>query len=193
LELQLQIPIGHYRVDFLVNKHLVVEIDGAAYHSSLEAVEKDRIRDEYFIKSGYVVLRVPAKIVFNSHREAVQRVRCAVSNLAHERSIRAQESDNKELHAYVEHRAAEPAKKRKEIEDWVGEDPRNKELHEISLAQLKSVLNQKSYDEEVEAYVEPRAAELAKQRKKIEDWVAEDPRNKELYEISLAQLKSVLK
>jgi very-short-patch-repair endonuclease len=92
LELQLQVPIQRYRVDFLAKKYLVIEIDGAAYHSSPDAVKKDRIRDEFLINSGYVVLRIPAKIVFNSPSEAVQRVRCAISNLAHELSIRAQEA-----------------------------------------------------------------------------------------------------
>jgi quercetin dioxygenase-like cupin family protein len=62
------------RVDFLANKHLVVEIDGAAYHSSAEAVENDRIRDEYLIENGYVILRIPAKVVFNSPGDAVERV-----------------------------------------------------------------------------------------------------------------------
>lgn len=39
LKLQMQIPVSHYRLDFLVDKRLIVEIDGAAYHSSPEAVE----------------------------------------------------------------------------------------------------------------------------------------------------------
>lgn len=91
LELKLQVPIYRYRVDFLANEYLVVEIDGAAYHSSPEAVEKDRIRDAFLTHKGYAVLRIPAKVVFNSPSEAVERVRCAISNLAHERNIRAEE------------------------------------------------------------------------------------------------------
>ncbi|MDO9711033.1 endonuclease domain-containing protein [Paracraurococcus lichenis] len=79
LSLNLQVKIPPYRVDFLANEWLVIEIDGAAYHSSPEAVARDRSRDEYLRGKGYTTIRIPAKIVFNKPDEAVQRVRTAIS------------------------------------------------------------------------------------------------------------------
>ena len=37
LKLQMQVPVSDYRLDFLVDERLVIEVDGAAYHSSPEA------------------------------------------------------------------------------------------------------------------------------------------------------------
>lgn len=80
LRLDFQVEEGRYRVDFLANKWLVVEIDGAAWHSSPEAIERDKLRDQYFERLGYSVLRIPAKVVFYAPEEAVQRVRSALRN-----------------------------------------------------------------------------------------------------------------
>ncbi len=53
---QVQIP-GVGRVDFLVEGFLVVEIDGAAYHSDRQAFRRDRRRDNAAVIAGYTVLR----------------------------------------------------------------------------------------------------------------------------------------
>jgi len=66
-----------YRADFLIDERLVVEVDGAAYHSSSEAVERDRKRDSDFKREGYSVLRIPALVVFQNPKEAIRRVRSA--------------------------------------------------------------------------------------------------------------------
>lgn len=79
LKLDLQVQEGGYRVDFLANEWLVIEIDGAAYHSSEDAKERDRQRDSYFEYLGYSVLRVPAKIVFTDPEEAIRRVASALA------------------------------------------------------------------------------------------------------------------
>jgi very-short-patch-repair endonuclease len=80
LRLDLQVQEGRYRVDFLANEWLVIEIDGAAYHSSPEAIERDRVRDEYFEGLGYSVVRIPARVVFNTPRDGVERVRIALQH-----------------------------------------------------------------------------------------------------------------
>ncbi|RJE78619.1 endonuclease domain-containing protein [Paracoccus sp. JM45] len=72
-----------YRADFLVDDNLVVEIDGAAYHSSPEAVERDGLRNTAMRAEGYWVLRLPAKMVFNTPAEAikcVERARNRIQN-----------------------------------------------------------------------------------------------------------------
>ena len=78
LKLDLQAKIPPYRVDFLANDWLVIEIDGAAYHSSPEAIAKDRARDKDLQSGPYTVLRIPAKVVFTVPDEAVKRVRAAM-------------------------------------------------------------------------------------------------------------------
>ncbi|MBC2653602.1 endonuclease domain-containing protein [Novosphingobium aerophilum] len=78
VQLDFQVEEGRYRVDFLANKWLVIEIDGAAWHSSPEAIARDKVRDEYLESLGYTVLRIPAKIVFNHPSEAVERVQAAL-------------------------------------------------------------------------------------------------------------------
>lgn len=65
---------AQYRADFLIDEKLVVEIDGAAYHSSPEAVERDRQRDDDMRRDGYSILRIPAKVVFQDPADAVARV-----------------------------------------------------------------------------------------------------------------------
>lgn len=66
-----------YRADFLVDEKLVIEIDGAAFHSSPDAVARDKVRDENLRNEGYTVLRIAAKVVFNDPKEAVNRVELA--------------------------------------------------------------------------------------------------------------------
>lgn len=79
IELDMQTEYKPYRLDFLVNKWLVVEVDGAAWHSSAEAIERDGIRDQFFIAKGFSVLRIPAKVVFNTPTKAVEMVRAAIA------------------------------------------------------------------------------------------------------------------
>lgn len=79
LSLELQVKVPPYRADFLINGCLMVEIDGATYHSSPEAIKRDRERDEFMQARGYSVLRIPASVVFSNPSEAVNRVRSFVS------------------------------------------------------------------------------------------------------------------
>lgn len=75
LTLEMQVNVGRYRFDFLANGRQVIEIDGAAWHSSHEQIERDRIRDEYSVDQGYRVLRIPAKVVFNTPDKAISQVK----------------------------------------------------------------------------------------------------------------------
>lgn len=79
LSLNLQVKEPPYRVDFLANDWLVIEIDGAAFHSSPEAVANDQARDEFLRTKGYTVIRIPAKVVFNDSAVAVRRVWAAIA------------------------------------------------------------------------------------------------------------------
>lgn len=77
VKLQMQVPVSRYRLDFLVDKILVVEVDGAAYHSSPEAIEMDKKRDDFLRGEGFEILRIPAKITLQNPEEAIERVRRA--------------------------------------------------------------------------------------------------------------------
>lgn len=79
VRLDFQVEEGRYRTDFLINHWLVVEIDGAAYHSSPEAIARDQKRDLYFEGLGYSVLRIPARVVLNTPAEAIDKVRAALA------------------------------------------------------------------------------------------------------------------
>lgn len=74
IRLDMQIEVSPYRLDFVANRTHIIEIDGAAWHSSPEAIERDRIRDEYMIAKGYKVLRIPAKVVLYTPKEGLRRV-----------------------------------------------------------------------------------------------------------------------
>lgn len=73
-----QREILRYRVDFILDDWLIVEIDGAEWHSSPEAVERDRIRDAALRELDYSILRIPAKVVFQAPQTAITRVRSAL-------------------------------------------------------------------------------------------------------------------
>jgi very-short-patch-repair endonuclease len=64
LILHVQPRLGKFRVDFLVNEELVVEIDGHAFHGDKRSFEVDRLRDQELILRGLRVIRFPAKQVF---------------------------------------------------------------------------------------------------------------------------------
>ena len=78
LTLDMQVVMHPYRVDFLVNSWLIVEVDGAAHHSSPEAVASDQARDAFLLAKGYPTLRIPAKVVFSTPGDSVNRVRAAI-------------------------------------------------------------------------------------------------------------------
>jgi len=91
LKLQLQVPVSRYRLDFLVDKNLIVEIDGAAYHSSPDAVLRDRTRDAFLAGEGFEILRIPAKIVLHDPTETICRVRNARKVADENRAQKVQE------------------------------------------------------------------------------------------------------
>lgn len=59
-----------FRVDILISRSVVVEMDGFQYHRSKTAFQKDRERQNLFAANGYVVFRTFAKEVFDLERRA---------------------------------------------------------------------------------------------------------------------------
>lgn len=78
LRLDLQVEEGHYRADFMIDRWLVVEIDGAAWHSSDEAKASDSRRDAFFESLGYTVLRIAAKTALYQPSDTISAIKTAL-------------------------------------------------------------------------------------------------------------------
>lgn len=78
LRFAFQREILRYRVDFSLNDWLIVEIDGAEWHTSPDAVERDGIRDAALRELDYSILRIPAKTVVKTPATAIWQVKAAL-------------------------------------------------------------------------------------------------------------------
>ena len=97
LTLQMQVPVMNYRLDFLIDDGLIVEVDGAQWHSSPEAIDRDAERDKALAAKGYEILRIPAKVTLYNPEDAIKQVRQArsgwLARKAKARASRAQGAD----------------------------------------------------------------------------------------------------
>ena len=75
IKVELQAEKLKYRLDFLVNIHHGIEVDGAEYHSDAYDRSKDAFRDAELSRHGIKILRLPAKLVLNDTNEVIRRVR----------------------------------------------------------------------------------------------------------------------
>jgi very-short-patch-repair endonuclease len=83
LPLRPQVWIGRKRVDFLIGRRLVVEIDGAEYHIDPERFEADRTRDAELTAINYIVLRFSYNQVIHRWREVEAAILAAVAHGDH--------------------------------------------------------------------------------------------------------------
>ena len=67
LKHEMQVKIGRFRVDFLLNGKLVVETHGAEFHASQQAWEKDRERVLWLRSQGWDVIELTFKQVEDWH------------------------------------------------------------------------------------------------------------------------------
>lgn len=82
MDRQVVIP-GVGRVDFLIGDRLVVEIDGAEYHSSSNQFERDRARDAALGARGYRVLRFSYWQVMVRWAEVETALRASIARADH--------------------------------------------------------------------------------------------------------------
>lgn len=76
---QTQVRInGVGRVDFLLDGFLVVEIDGAAFHSDRKALRRDHRRNNATLLSGYVILRYGYEDVMFEQEAMLDQIRSAL-------------------------------------------------------------------------------------------------------------------
>jgi very-short-patch-repair endonuclease len=74
IQIRLQKRIEDFRVDFLLNDKVVIEIDGEAWHGSLEQKQRDAGRDSRLRVLGFSVLRFAAKRAFNQPLEIMEAI-----------------------------------------------------------------------------------------------------------------------
>jgi very-short-patch-repair endonuclease len=71
------------RVDFAYPEiRLIIELDGRAWHSTLEAFESDRMRDNHAQLAGWRVLRITYRMLKDNPQMVRDLVRRALSSAA---------------------------------------------------------------------------------------------------------------
>ena len=83
-----QVQIGDYRVDFLIGRRMVLEVDGLAYHGDRTQFRTDRERDRYLQSRGYLVLRFTADEVLWNWPWCEAEIMRFVRSRQHERPTR---------------------------------------------------------------------------------------------------------
>lgn len=71
-----QVVIGRYRVDLLVGKNVVVEIDGRGKYDDdpLRAVDDQRTREDWIREQGYLVVRVKTEEIDRNENAVLRRI-----------------------------------------------------------------------------------------------------------------------
>lgn len=78
---RLQVEIGGIgRVDMVLGKRLVIELDGWEHHKSREAFEADRKRDADLSRSGYRVLRFTYRRVLRDWQSVLDTIRSTLAD-----------------------------------------------------------------------------------------------------------------
>ena len=180
VELDLQVEHKPYRLDFCANKWLVIEIDGAAWHSSPEAVEHDRIRDEFFIAKGFSVVRIPAKIVFNTPKKAVEMVRAAIA-----RGRPSQKAAAPSTRVSVTHTLLNAAKS---VDKFVTDI----DAHVTKASAIQEAMRPSNQTFSSEKIVIDSALETAKRKVALEAQLAADPNLREHFDAAHAELEELL-
>ena len=91
LTVETQYGCSGYRIDFAVHHPtkpgqfaLAVEADGASYHSTLTARDRDRLRQEHLERLGWRFCRIWSTDWFKDHRREVERVLTAYEKAVNE-------------------------------------------------------------------------------------------------------------
>ena len=74
----LDIMVQHYALK-PVDDCLIIEIDGAAYHTGEQAIRRDTKRDKFIRSRGFHILRIPAKYPLYRTTATINKVRRAIS------------------------------------------------------------------------------------------------------------------
>ena len=83
---QVSIP-GVGRVDFLIGKRLVLEVDSVEHHLSRQNYQRDRVRDQKLVALGYLVVRVTWEQVMSGWEEVEDRILTIIRHRLHLRAL----------------------------------------------------------------------------------------------------------
>ena len=75
--------VGVGRVDFLIGKRLVIEVDGKAHHTGVERFHRDRDRDLELKARGYEVIRLTYAHVVHDWERASARIAAIIQRRQH--------------------------------------------------------------------------------------------------------------
>lgn len=68
-----QVPLGRYRVDFLINNYLVVEVDGYQ-HDKPSAKKYDFERNQTLSSKGYMIIRYKASDIYDNKSQIAKEI-----------------------------------------------------------------------------------------------------------------------
>lgn len=87
-ELEREVSIGKYRVDFLIRKQqVVIELYGFAYHNTKKKLTADAQRERFLQRQGYHVIRFTGSEVYKDAAKCVQEVIDFLHTLPKQREV----------------------------------------------------------------------------------------------------------
>lgn len=71
-----QYPIGPYYADFVhVESRMIIEIDGKAYHSTPEQIQRDQYRQQQLEDWGWTVIRFAGSQIYHDPVRSIYRAK----------------------------------------------------------------------------------------------------------------------
>lgn len=111
-EIESGVVIGPYKVDFLYETNIVIEIDGHEAHKTKEQRDKDYKRERYLQREGYVVVRFTGTEVFLDAASCAKDV-SAIHEVEFEKKYKAYKSGIDSANSPPIEQPAEPIKWRR--------------------------------------------------------------------------------
>jgi very-short-patch-repair endonuclease len=190
--LQMQVSVANYRLDFLIDKQLVVEVDGARWHSSPEAIERDTKRDRVLRSKGFEVLRIPAKTTLYNADEAIALVRRARSeSLARNAQARALRTREQGLEASEAHSKPQDGRAKTSISQLLASAETGLVRFSEGVDKFNEQLNQ--FNKRAEAWKQEDRERVQKQSeeklKRIQDELDADPELQIIYEKLISKME----
>ena len=74
VKLRFQYTIGPYRVDYLVDDFLILELDGPT-HNTPTGKAKDKTRDQYLESLGYRIFHISTELLMMAHEAVISAIK----------------------------------------------------------------------------------------------------------------------
>ena len=192
LTLQMQVSVANYRLDFLIDKGLVIEVDGARWHSSPEAIERDTERDRVLRSKGFEVLRIPAKTTLYNADEAIALVRQTRSEwLARKAQARALRTREQGLKANGAHSKPQDRRAKTGFSQLIASAETGLDRFSEGVNKFNEQLDQ--FNKRAEEWVEDdrvRVQQQSKEKlKRIQDELDADPELRKIYEELVSKME----